>query len=317
MTSDPPDMSVVLPTDALETIRETVGCLCRQSVADRLELVIVTTSAAPLVVTDEMRDRLGAIQVVIVTEDSLNELYRARAAGVRAARAPIVVFGETHSFPEPGWAKALIDAHRGSLAAVGPAMICANPQSAMSWSNFFIDFGEWIERWQAGPTERLPGHNTAYRRDLLLAYGASLDDALASEWHLQADLRAGGHQLLYEPAARTRHLNVVGLASIRARFDHARVWAVWRCRSWSRPHRFVYAAGAPLIPFRRFPGVFREVTRAGRGFDVRLFVLLWVGLAACSAGELVGYAMRQPGASGRRFARSELHRSRYAGVSGT
>jgi hypothetical protein len=256
--------------------------------------------------------------VVSVSKDVLSELHRARAAGVRAATAPLVVFGETHSFPEPGWAEALMAAHRRQpWAAVGPAMSCGNPESAMSWANFFIDFGEWIERRQPQEMERLPGHNSAYRRDLLLEYGPGLEDALASEWHLQADLRAHGHGLFFEPAARTRHLNVVGLVSLRARFDHARVFALWRSRAWSRRRRLLYAVGSPLLPFRRFPPIFREVMRAGKARDVRLFALLWILLAASAAGELAAYAWHHPGSSTERFASTEIHRSRFAGVSGT
>ena len=44
----------------------------------------------------------------------------------------VVAFGEEHCFPEPGWAQALIDAHREDYAAVGPAMHNANPDTIVS-----------------------------------------------------------------------------------------------------------------------------------------------------------------------------------------
>ena len=58
---------------------------------------------------------------------SVNHLPEARAAGVRAASAPIVFIGETHSYPQPGWAEALLTAFEGPWAAVVPAIGNANP----------------------------------------------------------------------------------------------------------------------------------------------------------------------------------------------
>jgi hypothetical protein len=305
------DLSVVLATDTLDTIGETLRHLEQQTARERIEVVIVTASDSKLGLPG-LENRFGAVQLVEVDSDTMLLLHRARAAGIRAARCPVVALGETHSFPEPHWAEALIEAHRGPWAAVGPEMVCGNP-GPVSWANFYIDFGPWIERRGAECMARLPGHNAAYKRDVLLAYGPRLEDMLESEWHLQADLRSKGHELRFEPAARTRHLNVVGRVSLRARFDHGRLWAAGR--GWSKPRRLVYGAGAPLIPFRRFPAVFREVRRTRRAHDVRLLALIWVELAADATGELVGYVRGGQGPSCERFTEAELHRTRYAGAS--
>jgi hypothetical protein len=311
--SHPLELSVVLPTDTLDTIGETLRHLARQTARERIELVIVTSADQELALPDSLRATFGAAQVVEVGNDEMVFLHRARAAGIRAARAPVVVLAETHSFPEPDWADALIETHRGPWAAVGPAMICGNP-GPVSWANFYIDFGPWIERRHSETMARLPGHNASYKRDVLLAYGSRLEEMLESEWHLHADLRREGHELRFEPAARTHHLNVVGRASLRARYDHGRLWAVGRAAVWPMPRRLLYVLGAPLIPFRRFPAVFREVRRTGRARDVRLLALIWVELAADAVGELVGYVRGGEGPSSERFTESELHRVRYAGA---
>src|SRR5262249_35044767 len=93
------------------------------------------------------------------------------AAGVRRASAPIVALAENHSFPEPGWAAALIQAHRAapSRAAVGPELGNANPERAVSWAYLFSYFGRWAEPAAAGIVEVLPGHNPSNKRDILLA----------------------------------------------------------------------------------------------------------------------------------------------------
>lgn len=69
---------------------------------------------------------------------------RARASGIRAASAPIVVLTEDHSFPEPGWAEALIRAHQQPWAVVGPVILNANPGSRVSWANLIIEYNEWL-----------------------------------------------------------------------------------------------------------------------------------------------------------------------------
>ena len=308
------ELSVILPTDTLDTIRRTLEHLVVQSARDRMELVIVTPSEESLGLPDDVREAFVAVQIVEVGSDAMLLLNRARAAGVHAARAPVVALGETHSFPEPEWAAALIEAHRRDWAAVGPAMICGNAGSKVSWANFFIDFGPWIERREGTTMDRLPGHNAAYKRNALLGFGDDLETELASEWGLQAKLRDGGGELWFEPAARTRHLNVVGRTSLRARFDHGRLWSVDCGREWPLMRRLLYIAGAPLIPFRRFPAIYREVRRTGHGHDLRLIGLIWVELAADAAGELVGYVRGGYGPSDTRFTDSELHRARYAGV---
>ena len=62
------------------------------------------------------------------------------------AHAPIVALAEDHCFPEPGWADALIRAHQGPWAVVGPVVRNANPATIVSWCDFVIGYGPWMER---------------------------------------------------------------------------------------------------------------------------------------------------------------------------
>ena len=67
--------------------------------------------------------RLAAVEVVSLPGG--RTVAEGNAAGVRRARAPVVVFAEDHSFPLPGWAAALVERHDGR----GPpwARSCATP----------------------------------------------------------------------------------------------------------------------------------------------------------------------------------------------
>lgn len=61
----------------------------------------------------------------MVETGAIRAIGPAYAAGVRSAGAAVVAFGEDHSFPERGWAQALLEALGAGIAAVGP--LCATP----------------------------------------------------------------------------------------------------------------------------------------------------------------------------------------------
>src|SRR5205823_2114181 len=130
------------------------------------------------------------------------------------ASAPVVVFCEDHAFPEPGWAVALIDAHRGPYAAVGPVIVNANPRSLISDADCLIGYGPWLHPSPGGEMSHLPGHNSSYKRASLLEYGDRLPSMLEAETVLHWDLRARGLRLYLEPRARLAHTN----------FAQAAVW---------------------------------------------------------------------------------------------
>jgi hypothetical protein len=109
---------------------------------------------------------------------SVNHLPEARAVGIRAASAPIVFIGETHAYPQPGWAEALFTAFEGPWAAVVPAIGNANPTSAASWASYLFDYGMWGPNRRSGEIADPLIYNTAYRREVLLSFGESLSAVL-------------------------------------------------------------------------------------------------------------------------------------------
>ncbi len=315
MTGTEPEISIVLPTDSYRTVRRVLEHLRAQSVHDRLELVIVTPSRAGLGLEHGACDGLHSVRIV---ESELDSIPRARAEGIRAAGAPIVVFGETHSYPEPEFAEALIEAHRGPWAVVGPAILNANPGSLLSWAALFMDYGPWVESRERGPMADVPAHNGAYKRAILLEYGSRLDEMLASDPVLNADLRAKGHGLYLEPRARTRHLNVsqVG-ACVVERLAAGRAYAAGRAQGWPWSRRVAYALASPLIPAVRLVRILHYIRASGRAQELlpRLMPPLVFALTVSACGELLGYALGIGGAR-RPLYEIELHRERYAGAGG-
>lgn len=313
MTSNPELSAILVTPRSYETIRKSVQHLHAQGIREQIEIVIVAPSKEGLEPDREVLVGFWGWQVVEVGE--IDNLGPVEAAGVRAARSPVVVYVEEHSYPLPGWAEALVEAHAGPWAAVGPSVANANPESAVSWTTMFLDFADWVALGEPGPAAALASHQTSYKRDLLLAYGPRLDRLLETETTLQYDLVANGHSLYYEPAARTSHVNVSRWREVMGlQFYNYREFGANRAAlgGWGWPRRMLYIAGAPLIPLVRGGRVLRQIRRCGLQGELlpRILPSMALGLVSATVGELVGYAIGK-GDSSRKRLSFELERLRH------
>jgi hypothetical protein len=306
-----PELSVVIPAEDWSAVARPLGRLAAQDGADGIEFLLVSPLADELGPPPSHAATLWGCRAV--RADSLDSLERARLSGVREARAPLVAFGETHSYVEGGWARALVDTHREAWAAVGPSLTNANPASAISWAGLFLDYGEWLELDEGREVAQLPGHNSCYKRELLLGYGDQLEQLLEAELVLQEDLRRQGHRLWLEPRARLAHLNVSRPSEwLAERFWTGRFFAAARSHGWPLGRRLVYVLGSPLIPLvraRRLAPVRRRCA-AKRPLPRFFGPALGLALLVSALGELVGY-LAGPGGSKTELTRIELYRERY------
>ncbi len=175
----------------------------------------------------------------------------AKARGVEEARAPVVTFVEEHCRTFPGWAAALIEAHRGPYAGVGPEVQNGNANVPFSRSIHVVNYQMFYPGAVRGERGMLPGHNSSWKREALLAYGARLEEYLLAEIVLHLKLVADGHRLLLEPAAKLAHWNESDLMSAsRGRYLWNRIYAHERAKAfgWSSARRWGYLAATPIIP---------------------------------------------------------------------
>ena len=225
-----PALSYAIPCGGWHHVARVVDCLLAQEECDQIELVL----AGPASIEDEIpphaRERLWGVKVVPADPRAMHE---ARAAGLLAATAAVAVVGETHCFPEPGWARAFIDAFAdGTWDAVGPQIVNANPQTGLSWANLALDYGPFL-RPRRGETDALPGQNAGVRTALLEPYRADLGDRMRMPYLFFRMLRDKGARLFVEPAARSAHLNVTDRrAWLVERVGAARMFAADRSADW-------------------------------------------------------------------------------------
>ena len=301
---------VLVMQDGYAAIARTVAALSTQTVADRTELVVVAPGDAEDLPADPRRDALARTRLVRQADASLGE---AQAHGVRAASGAVVILGEDHAWPEPEYVEALAAACDEHHAAVGPAMVNANPWSVVSWGNLLIAYGRWTEPVEPGVIDVLPGTNTAYFRSVLLGYGEELDTLMAREGGLLQRMRRDGHELYLEPRARVAHQNVSGLgAGASLRYHAGRLYAAKRSEQerWGPGKRALYAAAAPLIPLLRFKRIVGELRGRGMPLSPRRIAGVAMGVTFDGVGQMAGFGVGA-GGSAEKLQDFEYNRYRY------
>jgi len=303
-----PALTAILPTwDTFEGIRRTVSHLRTQTIAGKIELLICAPAAGR--VRYDPPDIAGLQSVRVLETGEWHASGPARATAIRMASAPIVAFCEDHCYPFPDWAEALLAAHRESHAAIGPAFYNANP-STTSWADLYIGYGRWLAPGQRRELALLPGHNTSYKRNVLVEYGDDLDRLMEAETMLLWDLRRRGFTLLMEPAARVSHTNFVRpLVFLQIQWHLGRVFGAIRAEKWHAARRVAYAIASPAIPLIRLGHASRTVIESRLSiaqFIVSLPIMM-AGLIVDAVGQARG-ALFGPGNSVNLLAAYEFHR---------
>jgi hypothetical protein len=233
---------------------------------------------------------------------------------VRAASAPIVFLGETHSFPHPGFAEAVIAAHVEPWDVVVPGLGNANPENALSWASFLTDYGQWAD---ALPTREIgggPTWNVVYKRTVLLDLGEALERVLSAGDELAVMLRAQGRRTWFESSARLDHTNLSRPGSwADERYLTGLLIADSRRARWSLSKRWLYILASPLIPLVILSRIARPVRLLARKriLPRGTVLALLVGAVIRTAGEVVGYLVgSNPGAEPR-MEEYELHKLKF------
>lgn len=287
-----PVLSVILATPAgYRTIRKTVSHLRSQTARSSLELVIVAPSQELLGLEVDQLKEFACYQVVEIQK--FQSIGQANAAGIRRATASIIALAEDHCFPDSQWAERLIAAHQGPWVAVGPGVRNANPNTAVSWADLFIGYGPWLTPSPSREAEFLPGHNTSYKREILMGYADQLDRMMEAETVLHWDLREKGHRLYMQSTASVAHTNFSLWTSwIPAQFYNGRLFAGARARQKPPSWRIVFVLGSPLIPGVRLWRIWAGLP--SRELKIRFLGCLHaliIGLAIDGVGQMVGYAL--------------------------
>ncbi|MEO6525184.1 MAG: glycosyltransferase [Gemmatimonadaceae bacterium] len=304
---------VIVAVNGTRSIARTVRNLSDQTIRRSIEVVVVAATRDAIDSVALGADAFAAFRVVAV--GPITKRGAAAAAGVMAATSAVVALIEDHSFPEPGWAAALVAAHDGPWSGVGPVVENANVLSTMSWVNFILSYGVFSGEQEPGEREILPWHNSAYKRRALDPFADRLGDLLEWEGQLQDALRASGSALYLEPRARTRHMNVSRFDStLGLNLQRGRLLGAQRAEreGWPSWRRLAQAAAFPIFPFlqlRHAASRIREMP-IPRELAAKVHAGLFATLCVMAAAEAWGLVLGA-GDAVARMEDYELHRDRH------
>ena len=248
--------------------------------------------------------------------DSTTQFSSARLRAVREARASIVAFVEEHCTVFDGWASAILAAHaRENCAAVGAEVHNANPHVPLSRTIELMNYNLWMPDARGGDYPMLPGHNSSFRRDVLLSYGDRLEMLLRAEVTLYIRMFRDGHRLYLEPSAKFRHLNETKVADIcRGYYLWHRCYGPIRAEvfEWSAARRWLYIVATPLIPVYYLVRLTRVLRRSRPSLLPRMMrgiPAIFISQLASAAGQAVGLLFGI-GDAERKFTDYELNHPR-------
>jgi hypothetical protein len=307
MPDRPPRLTAALVVGANRTRAEkALRSLLLQTGIDQVEVLIidcVPPGTPPMAGCDH-----PAVRVIQIPPPAIFGDLRAEA--VRQARAPVIAFMEEHCLALPGWVRAQLEAHEGAWTAVGGEVHNANPGVGFSNITHLSSYTDWLPGGTRREMAMLPGHNTSYKRDVLLRYEANLSDLLMSETTLQWRLTQDGHKLLFDPAVQFAHNNEARPESWLEYYYWSRYLGATRAVEFRWPvwKRVVYALLWPASPWLRLVRLYSHVLRQ---YPSRLWTLLWntpilvAGLHFAAFGQAVGVLLG-PGNVAHRFTEYEL-----------
>jgi len=262
-----------------------------QTVRECMEILIVCPSLSELAPGEDGWQVFWDVRCIEVGE--FRSTGQVRALGALRARGRVVAFAEDHCFPEPGWAEALLEAHRRGCAAVGATLTNANPGSLLSWADLFLNFGPCVMKQSGGVSRFIPWHNSSYAKAALDEYGDELAQMLEVEGILHIDQELRGRALFLCAQAITHHVNISRFSSfLRGHFWGSRMFwaALVRKQQWRLWKRLVLAILSPGLAIIRFGRAVREMRRTGtiRSLSPGVLPPVCAGVVAISLGALSG-----------------------------
>ncbi len=182
-------------------------------------------------------------------------LSNLRLKAVEAGRGEIIAFTEDHAYVIPGWLESLTRGFEAGHGGVGSVPQVKNPGMGISDAVNIINFGFFPPITKPCTYYMLPGHNSAYRRDILLSFGDLLPILITTEVLLNSKMTENGFTLLLDPQAGYFHQNEESVAMVTKAYYYSNLcfgasraelfgWRWWR--------RALQLLSTPLVPFVRY-----------------------------------------------------------------
>lgn len=218
MTAAPlPELSVVVPAyQAQDTIGACLEALAAQQDAPPFEIVVIDSSPGDATATRVRAHQARHPEPVVHYEHLAERAYPgvARNAGVRRARAPLLLFVDADCVPAPDLVAAAARALASGAGAVAGAIALADAHAPSARLRHLLEFKESLPSCPPRRTWMLPSACLAIRRDVLARHGGFPDRRASEDWLLDWRMWRAGEDLRFDPALRVAHRTPAGWAAL-------------------------------------------------------------------------------------------------------
>ena len=285
--TDRPRVSVLVPTirgwpDARMPIDATRDQVARFG----SEIVVVDGSRRPAPGPDEVGPDVRWIS------RPGESVFQMRAASYAACEGEIVAVTEDHCQPAADWIERILAAHADhpEAIAIGGAVANGTTRHLVDWATFIVTQSPFVLPIADGPTDRILGAASSYRRDVLdrLPRHGSLGSI---ELFDAVGMRRPGEVLINDGSIRVTHHQSMGIGPTAAsQFHNGRTIAGFRRQDmtlgdWLRLVAF------PILPLFRTARTIRIAWgRQLPRFTMLVAIPMIAFLHYCqAAGEAIGY----------------------------
>lgn len=284
-----PELTIILAAiDDYLTVFEAIRSIELQSVAEKLELLIIIDSLTNFSAPDDFQTRHPMAKVLQTGRPLL--LNEARAIGFELASADYGFILEDHCLPKHDCMEQIIhQIRKNKWSVIGPSIEHGNTYSIPGQATNLLTYGEWMGHSRAEERNYVSGYSSAWRCSSLRKLDNHLEKELAVPSRLQQRLKQSGERIYFAAEAEMLHWE--------ASFWRPIIWILF---SQGKGMGYVRRGGSSLdtkvvgsflIPLivasRTFRGL-RAWRRTGAGsmqvaLAIPVLALIW------TAGELVGY----------------------------
>ncbi len=254
------ELSVIVPS--VNSYGDLAGVLDALMASENATLEILVVERLGADHRDRIAHQFPSVRVLPVPAGT--PIPQMRAAAIQAARAPAVAVIEDHVLVGPDWARRMLDALGNGAHAVGGSVDNAATGTLTDWAAFLCEYSAILPPLPQGPSDWLPGNNVIYRRDVLVAQAAVLDEG---KWEnrLHDAIRASGGTLVMHPEIVVGHkMHYTFWLYLSQRYLYSRSYAGARLQGATLSRRFAYGLAAMALPPVAFYRVIRNVTRKRR-----------------------------------------------------
>ncbi|MEO6655358.1 MAG: glycosyltransferase [Pyrinomonadaceae bacterium] len=283
-----PNLSVVVASqNALESVRDCLSAIQKQSKGCNVEIVVVDNSTDGT--AEITRSEFPEIRLVEADDGILiPELW---AIGINESSGDLVALTTTHFVPSATWVGCILKAHEQSHSGIGGAIENDESTGVVSWAVYFCRYSPYMLPFDETEVIDFAADNASYKRRDLNVVKESMSNGFW-ETFVHKEMRAAGMSLLKSPEMIVYHQkSFTFFGFLNQRFWHGMQFGAARAASIPAAKRVALVLLSPLIPFLYLYRISGRVF--GRKRNIQRFVLslpiLVLFLVSWSFGEFVGY----------------------------